>query len=150
MGLMTWMPRQPNRRRVIVQLAARSDHGKFAPHDQNKPRGRWLSLKMKLHSRYGAQIGASQKSVNRTGSIRGRSMARPYSKIGHPELVRPVSGDCLFILLSGQGVALSSIAVFIRLPRTRPCKPMAFMSRATVPSDVDSFAPQLPPELANP
>ena len=27
--------------------------------------------------------------------------------------------------------------------------PMAFMSRAMVPSDVDAFAPQLPPDLAN-
>jgi len=26
---------------------------------------------------------------------------------------------------------------------------MAFMSRATVPSDVDAFAPQLPPDRAN-
>jgi hypothetical protein len=48
-------------------------------------------------------------------------------EIGHPELVRPVSGE-----LHGHGIALSLIVVFILFPRATPCKPMAFMIRPTV------------------
>jgi hypothetical protein len=53
-----------------------------------------------------------------------------YAKSDTQSLFGLSAANCLFTLSSGHGVALSLIVVFIRFPRTTPCKPM--VSRATV------------------
>ena len=59
------------------------------------------------------------------------------------------AANCLFTLSSGHGIALSLIVVFIRLPRTTPCRPMAFMSRATVHRATANPAHRLDPKLVH-
>ena len=97
---------------------------------------------------------ASRRSVGRRrrsrSDINEAAPGGDVGEIGHPSLFGRSAANCLFTLSSGHGVALSLIVVFIRFPRTTPCKPMAFMSRGDrAPSDVEAFARQLPPDLAN-